>query len=449
MKTIERREIELHEIQGHPENREFATRGAEWDHFEDDIGTNGIEVDLVVRRLPAGGFQCLEGHRRLTAGMQRDFGQAWCIVKECTEAEAVRAVWRGNMHRENLTAYDEACGVRALVRTGGMTPAEVAAEWNRALEWVRTRQKLLELGDEVIEAVKRPGRDRLTMGAVEEILKVPEELRAEAVQLVLHPVFQLDALSEEQARDVLQKCLMEPRERAAAWEGRRSSLMKSWRKALEKLCMAGSKDELAVQVRPLKEAEGFTRGYEEAEALIPLDQLMPEAPPKLRWLQLAVRHQLAVQVVPVAGYAANAELPPETRVLVNAGMLRDAEAALEEHGGGNWLGGRKRVVRGHGLGAGEEEETDRVAKAKADLEARFDTGYQTDEGAETVISQHVERAVMIDLTPVRNVALWAVSADADPMNAPEWVPKWACKLGVEGMWAQVDEITEWVMKLKI
>ena len=351
MKTIERKEIELCEIEGHPENREFATRGAEWDHFEDDIGANGIEVDLVVRLLPAGGYQCLEGHRRLAAGMQRDLGQAWCIVKECTEAEAVRAVWRGNMHRENLTAYDEACGVRALVRTAGMTPAEVAAEWNRALEWVRTRQKLLELGDEVIAAVKRPGRDRLTMGAVEEILKVPEELRAEAVQLVLHPVFQLDALSEEQARDVLQKCLMEPRERAAAWEGRRSALMKSWRKALEKLCLAGTKDELAVQVRPLKEAEGFVRGYEEAEGMVPLDQLMPDAPEKLRWLHLAVRHQLAVQVVPVAGYAADTALPPETRVVVNAGMLRDAEAALEEHGGGNWLVGRRRVARGQGLGA--------------------------------------------------------------------------------------------------
>lgn len=444
MRTIERKEIELADITPHPENREFVTRGAEWDHFEDDIGANGIEVDLVVRLLPDGVYQCLEGHRRLAAGMQRDLGRAWCIVKEATDAEAVRAVWRGNMHRENLSAYDEACGVRALVRSAGMSPAEVAAEWNRAVEWVRTRQKLMDLGDEVLEAVRRPGRDRLTMGAVEEILKVPDELRAEAVQLVLHPVFQLDALSEEQARDVIQKCLMEPREREVAWEGQRSKLMKAWRKDLEKLCLPGTKDELAVQVRPLKEAEGFSRGYEGAECFVDLALRMPETPEALRWLHLAVRHQLAVQIVPVGTEGT------ETRAVVNAGMLRDAEAALADHGGGNWLAGKKKIQTQESRGKNQEGEADgRVAKAKADLEAGFDTGYQTEGAGETVIEQRVTRAVMIDMTEVRNVGLWAVSADADPMNAPEWVPKWACRLGVEGLWTQVDEITEWVMKLKI
>lgn len=439
MKTIERKEIELADITPHPENREFVTRGADWDHFEDDIGENGIEVDLVVRLLPDGGYQCLEGHRRLTAGMQRDLGQAWCIVKDCTEAEAVRAVWRGNMHRENLTAYDEACGVRALVRSAGMTPAEVAAEWNRAIEWVRTRQGLLELGDEVMEAVRRPGRDRLTMGAVEEILRVPAELRGEAVQLVLHPV--MGTLSEEEARDVLRRCLLEPREREVAWEGNRGKLMKTWRKTLEKLCLANSKDELAVQVRPLKETEGFTRGYEGAEDLIPLDLLMPDAPLRLRWLHLAVRHHLAVQIVPVGTDGV------ETRAVVNAGMLRDAEAALAEHAGGNWLAGnRRRLAAVPGQGSDDDK---RLAKAKADVEAGFDTGVDVSEKAETVIEQSVTRAVMIDMTAVRNVGLWALSADADPMNAPEWVPKWARKLGMEGLWTQIDEIKEWVMKLKI
>jgi ParB/RepB/Spo0J family partition protein len=445
MRTIERREIELADIQLHPENREFETRGAEWDHFEDDIGANGIEVDLVVRLLPDGGYQCLEGHRRLTAGMQRNIPAAWCIVKDATDAEAVRAVWRGNMHRENLTAYDEACGVRALVRSAGMTPAEVAAEWNRAVEWVRTRQRMLELGDEVLEAVRRPGRDRLTMGAVEEILKVPDELRAEAVQLVLHPVFQLEALSEDQARDVIQKCLMEPREREAAWEGKRQKLMKSWRKQLEALCTGGKKDPLEVQARPLKEAEGYVRGYEEAERVLTLEMLMPDAPHGLRWLHLAVRHQLAVQVVPVPGDAV------ETRAVVNTALLIDAEAALAEHGGGNWLVGKKKRIADSRSGIGDEEDEDarRVEKAKADVAAGFDTGVDVSGKAETVIEQHVTRAVMVDVTEVRNVALWAVSADADPMNAPDWVPKWACKLGVEGLWTEIDAITEWVMKLRI
>ena len=122
---------------------------------------------------------------------------------------------------------------------------------------------------------------------------------------------------------------------------------------------------------------------------------------------------------------------------------------MAEHGkGGNWrVVGKKRVQKSEDRD--QEEEEKRVEKAKADVEAGFDTAVDVEEAPEKVIDQSVTRAVMIDFTPVRNVGLWAVSTDADPMNAPEFVPKWARDLAVEGMWTQIDAITDWVMKLKI
>jgi len=246
MKTIERIELELDDIQPHPQNREFVTTGEEWEDFVRDIGENGIEEDLEVRLLPNGEYECLKGHRRRLAGLLCDLGTAWCLVKECSDEEAYQAVWRGNMRRENLSPYDEACAVRGMVDLFGKSVEEIATAWGRGVDWVRTRQRMLDLGPEVLEAVRRPGRERLSMGAVEEILKVPEELWPEAVQLVLHPEFELGTLNEDQTREVLRHCLIEPKAREAAWEGLRGKLAKTWRKPLESLCLPGTADELAV-----------------------------------------------------------------------------------------------------------------------------------------------------------------------------------------------------------
>jgi hypothetical protein len=44
--------------------------------------------------------------------------------------------------------------------------------------------------------------------------------------------------------------------------------------------------------------------------------------------------------------------------------------------------------------------------------------------------------------------MWAVSTDADPMDPPLWVPKWAIKLAVEGYWNEIDAVCNWVMELR-
>ena len=90
-----------------------------------------------------------------------------------------------------------------------------------------------------------------------------------------------------------------------------------------------------------------------------------------------------------------------------------------------------------------------MAKARADVEAGYDTAVDVEERPEMVIEQGVERAVMINLTPVRYLSLWSISADADPLNAPDFVPEWARGMCLEGQWTQLDAICDWVLSLKI
>lgn len=445
MKTIELADLALSCIAPHPYNREFSQEGKEWDAFVEDVVARGIQERLVVRRMPGDGLQCLRGHRRRAAALEGGLDFAPCEIVSCDDKEAFEFMWDGNLHRVNPNPVDEARYVQGMVDLFGATVQEIAARLRHSVEWVRTRQMMLRLGDEVLEAVRRPGPDRLTMGAVEEILRVPEEFWQEAVQLVLLPDLELVPLTAEQASYELKKRLIEPKAREAAWEGLRPKLGKQWRKELERLCTKGTKEDLAIQVRTLKEAEECRVGFEDARNALPLADLLPGAPTPepggLLWLHLAVKHGLAVQVVPDG---------EGSKPVVNAALVRDAEAAAAEYGATGWMVTKRRKVEVTTMTKEEREHEERVARAKSVAEGEGDPLYQ-DSGeplAETVIEQTMEHFAMIDMGAVRKVALWAVSPDADPMNAPDYVPKWACKLGVEGMWTEIDQITEWVLRLK-
>jgi len=441
MRTIERQEIALNLTDAHPLNREFETRGEAWAEFEDDVAARGIQEDMVVRHAPElnGRYQVLRGHRRRCAGQRRKIARAWCLVVECTDEEAFDHMYGENLFRENVNPADEARAVRVKLEEFGNTVEQLAAQWHRSVEWIRTRQQLLELGDEVLEAVARGGRDRLSMGAVEQILKVPAEFREDAVRLVLHPELELGVLDEGQAREVLRKCLVEPRAKEAAWEAARGKVVKAMRKDLEKLCLKGTKGDLMVSSKGLVEAQGMARGFVAAAEAVPLAQVLPDAPAGLRWVHLAVKHGLAVLIVPGDGAG-------EAKAVVNQRTLTDAETAMAEHAsGGNWLVvGRRRVVGDPLSVVGEEEE--RVAKAKADVEAGWDTSVDVGEKSEVVIEQGVERCVMMRMGEVERLREWlkSVGVNEDP---PEWVPKWLRENHI--YYEVAEEVCDWVMGLRV
>lgn len=444
MRTIERVEIELKDIHPHPWNREFATRGEVWDDFEDDIAARGIMEDLEVRPRAKGGFECLKGHRRRHAGLKRGIERAWCLVRECSDEEAFDLLCLANMRRENLTPYDEAQAVRVKIDEFGRTVEEIAAEWNHSAEWVRTRQRMLDLGDEVLDAVRRPGRDRLPMGSVEEILRCPEPLWPQAVQLVLSPVLQVEPLSPDQARDVLKKHLLEPAAREQAWEEVREKLGKAWRKDLEKLCRPGTKEDLVVLTRPLKDIGQMMPGMLRADEAVPMADCMPGAPAGLLWLHLAVRHGMAVQVVP-AGEGGKPK-QAETKPVVDSLLLRQAEAAAAEHGAEHWLVTAKKRVENQPAAPPTREE-----RAKAVAAGEGDPAFQDDPNAEPVqevIEQRMESRAWVDLGVVRDVAAWAKEDEADPASAPDYVPEWVKRLAYEGDWKTIDEAMAWILSLK-
>jgi hypothetical protein len=303
------------------------------------------------------------------------------------------------MYRENLSPYDEACGVTALITSGGMSEAAVAAAWRRSVEWVRTRQLMMELGDEVLQAVRRTGRDRLTIGAVEEILRVPPELRAEATQLVLHPV--MGTLSATEAHDVIQKCVIQPLEAAQEWEVARAVLIKEWTRHLAK-----KGENHAIQCRPLAEAETFVRGYETAEERVPAELLTANAPHRLCWSTLALRHSMILQIVPDG---------LESKVVANAALLVDAERALEDVGGENWI-----------------------------ISKRRNSGVTSEPAATQEIERRVSSMARVNMAPVNALLEWVTNTELPTSDFPEW----ATRAIAGGYIDDIVDVCEWVKSLE-
>ena len=314
----------------HPYNRDFPTEGEEWEQFVESIKFRGVMSPIMVRKS-GHDWQIVAGHRRTKAALTAGLREVPIQVEDLSDKEAMEIVFVDNLLAVGLSTYDEALGVKGLLETG-YTPETLAKRCCKDIRWVKTRQGVFDLGDEVIEAVKKPKEDpgHLPVRSLEEILKVPDELRGQAIQLVLNPEFQPEVLSPMQAKDVLEARLIKPHAARLEWEKTREKLAKEWKKRLAKLCLKGTKGDLVVMSMPWESCEATAKGGVPADRPVPMGEQSADAPQFMCWLHLAVRHGMPVRVVhdPAGGQ-------DKSLALVDVRVLQDAEesrAAIDQLG---------------------------------------------------------------------------------------------------------------------
>lgn len=433
-KAMEVVELRVAELVPHALNREFARKGRKWEEFVESVRKEGrVLVPLHVWEQEDGSPVILAGHRRQAAAVACGLEVVPGFLHQMDEAEALAFLVNENLQREELDAVDEARLVAAMRDELKFSEMEIAERISRSVEWVRTRQMMLALGDEVLFAVRDPHPDRhLSLGAVEHLIRVPEEWREEAVQLVLHPEFDVRPLGPEAARDVIRKCVLEPRTAERAWNEGLPKVVEEWRKRLKGQLTKEEVDGFQVKGIEWSEAESALRGTVAAEDVVAEVEKAEAAPANLTWLRMAARVGLAVKILP-DGPAG------ESQARVDARLIRLSEQALAEHGGTPWL-----VVDGK-----EKTVPTRTEAALSVLDGGGEVMWQDDEKTEgPPEGGEMEHHAWCDLTVVKRVAMWAVSADADPKAAPEWVPKWAVEMAFEGDWPRIDAVVNWVMTLK-
>jgi ParB family chromosome partitioning protein len=418
MSELNVRQIEVGCVRPHPDNREFEKAGEVWRDFKSSVYRYGVVTPLLVRAVSGGSrdevyYEIIAGERRWEASCQLGNSEVPCVVRDLSDSEALELIMVENLQREDIDPMEEARGVRLLVEQAGLSSAEVAERICKSPEWVELRQGLLLLPE---EAQARVRSREVGLGVLQMVLHLPEDRRAEGLQMVLHPAFQDEPLNARQTERVLEESIIAPARAKAEWEARRGELLTHWTVELRKMAEPGL-DPLIVQVADF---EDRARGQYARDWVYTAD-LSGAAPKVLRWLHLAQRHGVPVKVYPGKVADENEKLA-DSVAMVDEELLLEAEKALEEHEeGAAWL---LEAVKAKPASKSEKLDPDaREDQAEVDRE----------EAIREVVSRDPGMSAMVDLGRVREASrvLMAMSSEDFSCSEPDWFPPdwdvWNCE----------------------
>lgn len=158
--------IPVDKIQGNTQNpRRLGNNRADAELVE-SVRYNGILMPILVR--PVGThYTVVAGERRLQAAKLIGLETIPALVRSMDDEAAYEAASTENLVRADMNPADECEAVRRMVQD--MSRKEVALRFGRSMQWVATREKVAELGEEILQAMREGD---LSMGAALHLAKL-------------------------------------------------------------------------------------------------------------------------------------------------------------------------------------------------------------------------------------------------------------------------------------
>lgn len=155
MKKFERvkiREIGMNPYQPRTEFDEDALNG-----LIASIRENGLICPVTLRRDPKGGYILIAGERRIRA--LKALGRNWtdAVVLDADEVESRAISLIENIQREQLNVFEEAEGMRELLRASGITQDALSRKLGKSPSAIANRLRLLKLPDDVRKVIVESG----------------------------------------------------------------------------------------------------------------------------------------------------------------------------------------------------------------------------------------------------------------------------------------------------
>jgi ParB family transcriptional regulator, chromosome partitioning protein len=95
------------------------------------IREKGILEPILVR--PKGGrFEIIAGERRFRAATEAGLAEIPCVVRDSSDAETMEIALVENLQRKDLSAFEEADGLRSLAETFGYTHEKMAEKLGKS-----------------------------------------------------------------------------------------------------------------------------------------------------------------------------------------------------------------------------------------------------------------------------------------------------------------------------
>lgn len=180
------REVEISEIRV-PDGRFRRIRCDEsLAALAESIREHGVLEPLIVRRvLGIGGeaeFTLVAGERRLRAAEMAGLTTVPVVSVEAGEVDAAILAIIENLHREDLSMFEEAASIQSLISLTGMTQEACAKKLSVSQSYVANKLRLLRLSDGEQEKIEENG---LTERHARALLRLEDEEEREEVLSII------------------------------------------------------------------------------------------------------------------------------------------------------------------------------------------------------------------------------------------------------------------------
>lgn len=198
------REVEISEIRV-PDGRFRRIRCDEsLAALAESIREHGIIEPLIVRRvLGIGGeaeFTLVAGERRLRAAEMAGLTTVPVVSVEAGEVDAAILAIIENLHREDLSMFEEAASIQSLISLTGMTQEACAKKLSVSQSYVANKLRLLRLSHGEQEKIEENG---LTERHARALLRLEdEEERGEVLSIIIKREMNVSR-TEEYIEDII------------------------------------------------------------------------------------------------------------------------------------------------------------------------------------------------------------------------------------------------------
>lgn len=170
----------------------------------DSIRSNGIIQPLSVRKNSDGVYELIAGERRLKAAVAAGLRRVPCILHKTDDETSALYSLIENLQRSNLTVFEESEGIRRLITEYGLSQSEAAARLGIAQSTLSNKLRLLKLSEDIKHRIISA---RLTERHARALLKLPEEMREEALDRII-----AEGLTLSQTESYIEGLLTPPEE---------------------------------------------------------------------------------------------------------------------------------------------------------------------------------------------------------------------------------------------
>jgi len=112
------------------------------------VREKGVLEPLLVRNV-GGRFQIIAGERRYRAAQEAGLAELPCVVRESSDAETMEIALIENLQRKDLSAFEEADGLKVLAERYGYTHEDMAEKIGKSRSTITESLSLTAMPEDV------------------------------------------------------------------------------------------------------------------------------------------------------------------------------------------------------------------------------------------------------------------------------------------------------------